>query len=55
MRCITERDFEKIKKLEQQFYNGVEEYQETLQDTDTFCGPFYKIMEIINNLKESEE
>ena len=52
MRQITEKDYKKIKKLEERFYNGVDEYCETLQDTWSFQKHFEAIMDIINSARE---
>lgn len=55
MRQLTERDFEKIKRLEKQFYKGAEEYVLTLEDSDAFYDPFFAIMEIIKSAKRKEK
>jgi DNA replication initiation complex subunit (GINS family) len=55
MRQLTEKEFEKIKRLEKEFYEGAEEYILTLQDSDTFYGPFFEIMKIIDNAKRKEK
>ena len=52
MRKITEKDFKKIQRLRDKFYDGVEEYCSTLQDTSIFRDPFEEIMEIIENARE---
>lgn len=52
MRQITEKDYQKIKKLETKFYDGVDKYCETLEDTWSFLEHFEGIMEIILGAKE---
>ncbi len=52
MRTISEKDYRKIKKLQENFYKGVDRYCETLEDTDSFRGPFEKIMEIIDSARK---
>lgn len=54
MRTISEKDYRKIKRLQQKFYNGVDRYCETLEDTSTFKDPFEEIMEIIENARRNE-
>lgn len=54
MRKITEKDFKKIQRLRDKFYDGVEEYCSTLQDTSTFRDPFEEIMEIIEDAQKVE-
>ena len=52
MRQITEKEFKKIKTLENKFHKGVDKYCETLEDTWSFYQYFEEIMDIINNAKE---
>lgn len=54
MRQITEKEYKKIQRLRDKFYDGVDEYCETLQDTLTFENPFEEIMEIIDNARRNE-
>ena len=54
MRTISEKDYRKIQKLRDKFYNGVDRYCETLEDTSTFRDPFEEIMEIIENARRNE-
>ena len=54
MRTISEKDYRKIKHLQKKFYNGVDRYCETLEDTSTFRDPFEEIMEIIENAGRNE-
>ena len=54
MRTISEKDYRRIKKLQEKFYTGVDRYCETLEDTSTFRDPFEKIMEIIENARRNE-
>lgn len=54
MRTITEKEYSKIKRLRNKFYDGVDEYCETLQDTFAFIDPFEEIMEIIDNARRNE-
>lgn len=54
MRTISERDYKKIQRLRDEFYDGVNRYCETLQDTSTFRDPFEEIMEIIDNARRNE-
>ena len=55
MRTISEKDYRKIKRLQKKFYNGVDRYCETLEDTSTFRDPFEEIMEIIENARRNEQ
>lgn len=54
MITISEKDYRKIKRLRDKFYNGVDRYCETLEDTSTFRNPFEEIMEIIENARRNE-
>ena len=54
MRKITEKDYQKIQRLINKFYDGVDEYCATLQDTSTFRDPFEALMEIIENARRNE-
>ena len=54
MRTISEKDYKKIQRLRDKFYDGVDRYCETLQDTSTFRDPFEKIIEIIENARRNE-
>ena len=54
MRTISEKDYRKIKRLQKKFYNGVDRYCETLEDTSTFRDPFEEIMEIIERAGRNE-
>lgn len=54
MRTISEKEYRKIQRLRNKFYNGVERYCETLEDTSTFRDPFEEIMEIIENAERNE-
>ena len=54
MRTISEKDYKKIQKLRDKFYDGVDEYCNTLEDTSTFRDPFEAIMEIIENTRRNE-
>ena len=54
MRQITEKDFKKIQRLQDKFYDGVKEYCSTLQDTSTFIDPFEAIMKIIEDARKVE-
>lgn len=54
MRQITEKEYKKIQRLRKKFYNGVDRYCETLEDTSTFRDPFEEIMEIIENARRNE-
>ena len=49
MRQITEKDYQKIQRLTKRFYDGVDRYCETLEDTYKFIGPFEEIIEIIDD------
>ena len=55
MRTISEKDYRKIKRLQKKFYNGVDKYCETLEDTSTFRDPFEAIIEIIENAGRNEQ
>lgn len=52
MRRITEKEYKKIQKLRDEFYNGVDKYCSDLQDTWDFRDPFEEIMDIIDGAKE---
>ena len=54
MRKITEKDYKKIQRLRNKFYDGVDRYCETLQDTSTFRDPFEEIMEIIDDARSDK-
>lgn len=54
MRYITEAEYKKIKRLQNQFYDGVDRYCETLEDTSTFRDPFEEIMEIIDDARRDK-
>ena len=54
MRTISEKDYKKIQRLRDKFYDGVDEYCNTLEDTSTFRDPFEAIMEIIENARRNE-
>ena len=51
MRKITEKEYKKIQRLRDKFYDGVDTYCSTLQDTSTFRDPFEDIMEIIESAR----
>ena len=51
MRKITEKEYKKIQKLRDKFYDGIESYCTTLQDTSDFRDPFEEIMAIIDNAR----
>lgn len=51
LRKITEKEYKKIQRLRDKFYDGVDRYCETLQDTSTFRDPFEDIMEIIDGAR----
>ena len=52
MRQITEKDYKKIQRLRDEFYDGVDKYCNDLQSTDDFRDPFEEIMDIIDGAKE---
>lgn len=54
VRTISEKDYRKIKRLQEKFYDGVDNYCATLQDTSDFRDPFEMIMEIIDNARRNE-
>ena len=51
---ITEKDYKKIQRLRDKFYDGVDKYCERLDCTSHFRDPFEEIMEIIDGAKEGE-
>ena len=51
MRKITEKDYKKIQKLRDKFYDGVDRYCERLDTTEHFRDPFEEIMEITENAR----
>jgi hypothetical protein len=54
MRKITEKDYKKIQRLRNKFYDGVDEYCSRLDYTDRFRDPFEDIMEIIDNARSDK-
>ena len=54
MRIISEKDYKKIQRLRNKFYDGVDEYCSRLDYTDRFRDPFEEIMEIIDGAKKGE-
>ena len=52
MRKITEKEYQKIQRLRNRFYDGVDEYFERLDYTDRFRDPFEEIMEIIDEARK---
>ncbi len=54
MRKITEKEYKKIQRLRDKFYDGVDEYCARLDYTDRFRDPFEAIMEIIDNSREEK-
>lgn len=55
MRYITEAEYKKIKRLQNKFYDGVDRYCETLEDTSTFRDPFEEIIEIIDDARRDKQ
>ena len=49
MRMITEKDYKKIQRLVNKFYDGVDKFCERLDTTEHFRDPFEEIIEIIVN------
>ena len=54
MREISEKEYKKIQRLRNKFYDGVDKYCTDLQDTLDFRDPFEEIMDIIDNAKKGE-
>lgn len=54
MRIISEKDYKKIQRLRDKFYDGVDKYCARLDYTDRFRDPFEEIMEIIDGAKKGE-
>ena len=54
MRQITEKDYNKIQRLRDKFYDGVDKYCERLDTTEHFRDPFELIMEIIDNARRNK-
>lgn len=54
MIVISEKEYRKIKQLQEKFYRGVDRYCDTLQDTSTFTDPFEEIMEIIDDARSDK-
>ena len=52
MRQLTESEYKKIQSLQKKFYDGVDRYCETLEDTWSFIQHFEDIMEIIDEAKK---
>lgn len=52
MKHITKKEYKKIKSLEKKFYDGVDKYCETLEDTWSFLQHFEAIIEIIDEAME---
>lgn len=51
---ITNKQYKKIKSLEDRFYYGVDKYCNDLQDTWDFTRYFEEIMEIIENARREK-
>ena len=51
---ITEKEYKKIKSLQDKFYGGVDKYCSDLQDTWDFTRYFEEIMDIIENAREEK-
>lgn len=49
MIILTDKDCRKLDRLEKAFYKGAREFQETLEDSDTFYDPFAEIMRLLRN------
>lgn len=54
MRKITEKDYKRIQRLRNRFYDGVYKFCNDLQDSYDFRDPFEAIMEIIDGAKKGE-
>lgn len=54
MRKITEKDYKKIQRLVNKFYDGVDEYCAKLDYTSRFRDPFEEIIEIIDNARRDK-
>jgi hypothetical protein len=54
MRIISEKDYKKIQRLRNKFYDGVDKYCERLDTTEHFRDPFEEIMEIIDDARSDE-
>ena len=52
MRKITEKQYKKIQRLRNKFYDGVDKYCSDLQNTWDFRDPFEEIMDIIEDARE---
>ena len=51
---ITEKNYKKIQRLRNKFYDGVEKYCERLDTTEHFRDPFEEIMEIIDDSRREK-
>lgn len=51
---ITEKNYKKIQRLRDKFYNGVDKYCERLDTTEHFRDPFEEIMDIIDESRSDE-
>jgi len=51
---ITEKEYKRIKTLENKFYDGVDKYCSDLQDTWDFTRYFEEIMDIIENARREK-
>ena len=51
---ITEKNYKKIQRLRNKFYDGVDKYCERLDTTEHFRDPFEEIMEIIEDAREEK-
>lgn len=54
MRKITEKEYKKIQRLRDKFYDGVDKYCERLDTTEHFRDPFEEIMGIIDGAEKGE-
>lgn len=54
MITITEKEYKKIQRLRNRFYDGVDRYCERLDTTEHFRDPFEEIMEIIDEAKKEK-
>ena len=54
MRKITEKDYKRIQRLRDKFYDGVDKFCARLDTTEHFRDPFEEIMEIIDSAKKGD-
>ena len=55
MRKITEKDYKRIQRLRDRFYDGVDKFCARLDTTEHFRDPFEEIMKIIDGARKENK